>query len=178
MSNLNLAVLHGRLTKEIELKKTQSGHSVCSFNLAVNRRKQPGEESPKADFIPCTAWNGQADFLSNYCHKGDLIGVNGRLKTSSYQNQSGQNVWKMEVICDGIELLNHVSRAEKQPGEVSENHNDQPLDAEMSAQAEKRKQAENDPYGGNNLLDAPKKYRFPSQKETDLGQMIDDDLPF
>ena len=69
---INRVVLVGRLTKDPELRKTQSGTSVVSFSLAVNRRVQtPGQ--PDADFINCVAWNRLADLMCQYLHRGSLI---------------------------------------------------------------------------------------------------------
>lgn len=98
---MNRTELIGRITKDIELRKTQSGKSVTSFTLAVNK---PVKDST-ADFIPCMAWDKTAEFLSNYVHKGDQIGVEGRINTRSYKNQQGQTIYVTEVIADRVELL-------------------------------------------------------------------------
>ena len=71
---INRVILVGRLTRDPELRKTQSGASVVSYTIAVNRRVQtPGQ--PDADFINCVAWNKTADLMAQYLHKGSLIGV-------------------------------------------------------------------------------------------------------
>ena len=84
---INNVVLVGRLTKDIELRKTQSGLSVASFTVACDRRlsqEQKNNNEQSADFISCVAWRGSADFLGNYAHKGDTVGVEGRIQTRSY----------------------------------------------------------------------------------------------
>ena len=101
---INKVVLIGRLTKDPELRTTQSGTSVCSFNLAVNRRVQtPGQ--PDSDFINCVAWGKSADNMTTYLHKGSLIGVEGRIQTRSYDNQQGQRVYVTEVQCESVQFL-------------------------------------------------------------------------
>ena len=81
---INSVVLVGRLTKDVELRKTQSGLSVASFTVACDRRlsqAQKNNNEQSADFINCVAWRGSADFLGNYAHKGDTVGVEGRIQT-------------------------------------------------------------------------------------------------
>lgn len=101
---INRVILVGRLTRDPELRKTQSGASVVSYTIAVNRRVQtPGQ--PDADFINCVAWNKTADLMAQYLHKGSLIGVEGRIQTRSYDNQQGQRVYVTEVITDSVQFL-------------------------------------------------------------------------
>lgn len=101
---MNRVALIGRLTKDPELRKTQSGTSVCSFNLAVNRKIQQ-QGQPDADFINCVAWNKTADLMAQYLHKGSLIGVEGRIQTRSYDNQQGQRVYVTEIFTESIQFL-------------------------------------------------------------------------
>lgn len=113
---INSVVLVGRLTKDIELRKTQSGLSVASFTIACDRRlsqeqKNNGEQS--ADFISCVAWRGSADFLSSYAHKGDTVGVEGRLQTRSY-DRDGQRVYVTEVLANSVNLLHSKQTVQSQ----------------------------------------------------------------
>lgn len=101
---INRVVLVGRLTRDPELRKTQNGTSVCSFTMAVNRRMQT-QGQPDADFINCVAWNKLADLMTQYLHKGSLIGLEGRIQTRSYDNQQGQRVYVTEVVADNIQFL-------------------------------------------------------------------------
>lgn len=101
---INKAVLIGRLTRSIEIRKTPSGTSVCDFTLAVNRNKQV-EGQPDADFIGCIAWNKTADLMFQYLHKGSLIAVEGRIQTSSYDNKKGERVYKTHVVVENIQFL-------------------------------------------------------------------------
>lgn len=101
---MNITNLTGRLTKDIELRTTQSGKTVANFTLAVNRRfKSQGQ--PDADFFRCQAWGKTAEVLHQYTHKGSQIGVSGRLQNRSYENQQGQKVEITEVIVESMDLL-------------------------------------------------------------------------
>ena len=97
-------MLTGRVTKDIELKVTPTGKSVCPFSLAVNRKfVQDGER--QADFINCQLWGKSAETLKKYGKKGMLIGVEGRLQTRNYTNQQGQTVYVTEVVADSFTFL-------------------------------------------------------------------------
>lgn len=97
-------MLTGRITKDIELKVTPTGKSVCSFSLAVERKYvQNGEKV--TDFINCQLWGKSAETLEKYGKKGMMIGVEGRLQTRKYTNQQGQTVYVTEVIVDSFTFL-------------------------------------------------------------------------
>lgn len=101
---INNVVLTGRVTKDIELKVTPNGKSVCSFSLAVNRKfVQDGER--QADFINCQLWGKSAETLEKYGKKGMLIGIEGRLQTRNYINQQGQTVYVTEVVAESFTFL-------------------------------------------------------------------------
>lgn len=103
---INRVVLVGRITKDPELRKTQSGISTVSFTVACNRRFQSaGEGQPQADFINCVTWRQSADFLANYVKKGALLGVEGRIQTRSYDDNSGRKVYVTEVLAENVQIL-------------------------------------------------------------------------
>ena len=104
MQDINRVVLIGRLTRDPELRKTQSGTSVCSFTLAVNRR-QNQDGTQDADFINCVAWNKLADNIQLYQKKGNQLGIEGRINTRSYDNQQGQKVYVTEVVAENVQFL-------------------------------------------------------------------------
>ena len=107
---MNRVVLVGRLTKDPVLRKTANGVSVTSFTVACTRRfKQEGQ--PDADFINTVAWNKTADSVSQYTHKGSLVGVEGRIQTRSYDDQSGKRVYVTEVVADSVQFLESKSAA-------------------------------------------------------------------
>lgn len=98
--NLNKVVLAGRLTSDPELKTTQSGVSVTSFTVAVNRRFQREGTEQQADFINCTAWRQNAEFITKYFAKGSSICVTGSIQTRKWQDQNGQNRYSTDVVVD------------------------------------------------------------------------------
>jgi single-strand DNA-binding protein len=90
---MNNIQLMGRVTKDLELKSTTSGKSVCSFDIAVNRKFN----KDITDFIPCTAWDKTAETMCNYVKKGQLIALDGSLYTRKYTDNNGNNRTAYEV---------------------------------------------------------------------------------
>lgn len=97
---MNKVILIGRLTKDSELKYTESEMAVCSFSLAVDREFKKDE----ADFINCKAFNKLAQTISQYTKKGDLIAISGRINTGSYE-KNGEKRYNTDVIVDSIKFL-------------------------------------------------------------------------
>ena len=109
---INRVVLVGRLTKDVEVRKTTTGLSVASFTVACDRRGQKNPDgSSQADFINCTAWRQSADFLGQYARKGAMLGVEGRIQTRSYDDQQGQRRYVTDVVCDNVNLLESKSQS-------------------------------------------------------------------
>ncbi len=106
--NLNKVILAGRLTAEPELKTTQSGISVTSFSIAVNRRFSKDEQK-QTDFINIVAWRQQAEFVSRYFHKGSSICIVGSLQTRSWTDQNGQKRYATEVVADEVNFVDSKS---------------------------------------------------------------------
>lgn len=82
---MNKVILMGRMVRDPELKRTNSGTAVCTFTVAVNRQKK---DDP-ADFIPCTVWQDTAEFVSKYFSKGQMIAVVGRWQVRTYTDKNG-----------------------------------------------------------------------------------------
>lgn len=101
---MNKVILVGRLTKEPELRATQSGVSVCSFSVACDRRFVKQGEERKADFINCIAWRQTGEFVSTYFHKGHRIALEGSLQTRDYTDSEGKKRYVSEVIVDSVEF--------------------------------------------------------------------------
>ena len=105
---INRVILVGRLTKDVEARKTQSNLTVASFTIACDRRfsRSQGDQSQQtADFINCVAWRQTAEFLAQYAKKGNLLGVEGRIQTRNYTGTDGKKVYVTEVVCDNVQLL-------------------------------------------------------------------------
>lgn len=110
MNRVNIA---GRLTRDIELRKTQSNLSVAGFTLAVDNPFAKDERN-KAFFIDCTAWKQSAEFLAKYAKKGSFVLVDGSLQTRTY-DKDGRTVKVTEVLCDHVELAPQQRREEGHP---------------------------------------------------------------
>lgn len=102
---INRVVLTGRLTRDPELKNTQSGLAVSTFTLAVNRQYTNSQGERGADFISCVIWRKAAENFCNFTSKGSLVGIDGRIQTRTYDGQNGQKVYVTEVVVDSFSLL-------------------------------------------------------------------------
>ncbi len=164
---INRVVLVGRLTKDVEVRKTQTGLSVASFTVACDRRvsRQDGSQQ-SADFINCVAWRQSADFLGQYARKGAMVGAEGRISTRSYDRQDGTKAYVTEVVCDNVNLLESKSQS-----------------AARAAQSESNNY--NSGYGFDNNYQQPSYQPQPSAPAVDDGysngsslDISNDDLPF
>ena len=98
---MNKVILMGRLTRDPEMRQTPNGVAVCSFSIAVNRRfAKEGQQN--ADFINCTAWRQQAEFICKYFSKGAMIAVVGNLQSRSWENQEGKRQYSTDVVVDEV----------------------------------------------------------------------------
>ena len=98
---MNKVILMGRLTRDPEMRQTPNGVAVCSFSIAVNRRfAKDGQQN--ADFINCTAWRQQAEFICKYFQKGAMIAVVGNLQSRSWENQEGKRQYSTDVVVDEV----------------------------------------------------------------------------
>jgi len=102
---MNRAILVGNLTRDPEVRVLNSGVSVCSFTVAVNRRftNQNGER--EADFIPVVVWRQQAENCSRYLRRGSKVAVCGTIQTRSYDAQDGSKRYVTEVVADEVQFL-------------------------------------------------------------------------
>ena len=102
---INNVVLVGRLTRDPEFRYTPSNVAVATFSLAVNRNFKNQAGDREADFINCMIWRKPAELLSEWCKKGNLVGITGRIQTRSYDNQQGQRVYVTEVVAESFQTL-------------------------------------------------------------------------
>ena len=99
---LNKIILMGRLTRDPELRKTQSGIAVASFTLAVDRDYKPQDGERETDFIDIVAWRGTGEFVSKYFTKGRMAVVEGRLQVRDWTDKDGAKRRSTEVIADSV----------------------------------------------------------------------------
>lgn len=99
---LNRVVLMGRMVADPELKTTNTGVSVCSFRIAVDRNYVKNGEQRQTDFFDIVAWRSSAEFVCKHFAKGSLIAVDGQLQSRNYQTKDGQNRTAIEVVAENI----------------------------------------------------------------------------
>ena len=102
---MNKVILIGNLTADPKMRQTQSGISMCSFSLAVNRRFSNAQGVREADFINIVTWRQTADLCSRFLTKGRKCAVVGSLQTRSYDAQDGTKRYITEVVADEVEFL-------------------------------------------------------------------------
>lgn len=104
---MNEVVLIGRLTRDPEIRYTQSQMAICNFTLAVDRpySKSRQDNAPTADFIRITVFDRQAENCNQYLSKGNQAAVQGRIQTGSYKNKNGDTVYTTDVVAGRVEFL-------------------------------------------------------------------------
>ncbi len=170
---LNRVILMGRLVSDPELKTTNSGLSVTSFRIAVDRNYVKSGEERKADFIDIVCWRGTAEFVCRFFGKGSMIALEGQLQTRTYQAKDGTNRYVVEVVADNVSFT----------GERRDNNNG----------GYGQQQYGGNSYGSQQTYSAPAQQSYQqapaysqqpqtsyqSGTNTDFQDMpLDDDLPF
>ena len=120
---INNVVLTGRLTKDIDLKYTQSGTAVGSFSVAVERKFKNAQGERETDFINCVIWRKSAENFAKFAGKGSLVGLEGNIQTRNYENNQGQRVYVTEVVVDNFSLLESKKDREQNNGGYQNNAN-------------------------------------------------------
>lgn len=116
MSDVNIAVLVGRLTRDAELKYTNSGSSVCRFSIAINRRKKQGEQwIDEPHFFEVDYWGKGAEAISQYLTKGKQVAVEGELRQDRWE-QDGQARSKVIISANNVQLLGSPGQGQGAPG--------------------------------------------------------------
>lgn len=159
---INRVILCGRLTKDVEIRKTTSGKTVIAYTLAVERDKE------HTDFINCVAWNKLAELMSQYTHKGDMVAIEGKLNTRSYDNRYGSKTYITEVVADSVQFLSYKKSTEQQNQMPNTNTYSQP------------QQAQNQPQRGytqQSLTQQAEQQAYYSNSNDSL-DINSDDLPF
>ncbi len=106
---LNSAILVGRLVNDPELYETETGRKVTRITLAIPRSYKNINGEYDTDFIGCKLWQGVAQSTTEYCKKGDLVGIKGRIQTSSYETEEGAKSFT-EVVAEKITFLSSKNK--------------------------------------------------------------------
>lgn len=107
---LNQVVLVGRLTDDVEVNIMENGKKVSNLILAVQRTFKNSDGIYETDFIKCSLWNGVAASTSEYCHKGDIVGIKGRLQVTPYEDKNGDKKYSTEVIAEKVTFLSSKAK--------------------------------------------------------------------
>ena len=102
---LNQVIIVGRLVAKPIVEENENGRKVSEITLAVQRSYKNAEGVYETDFIKCTLWNGIAENTAEYCDKGDLVGVKGRLETSVYEKENGEKYRITSVVAEKVSFL-------------------------------------------------------------------------
>ena len=138
---VNQIVLVGRIAKAPEVKTSESGRKYASLTLAVPRNYKNINGEYDTDFLDCTLWTGIAENTAEYCKKGDVIGVRGRLQSRIIEKEDGTKFKKMEIIADKVTFLStgKVSDKEEEDNIVSEEMNGESDDKVQKMKENKNK---------------------------------------
>lgn len=107
---INQVILVGRLTRDPEIRYTQDGRAVANITLAVTRNFKNASGEVEADFVNCTLWRKTAENTANFCKKGSVIGITGKIQTRNYENGNGKRVYVTEVIAESVKFLSGKAR--------------------------------------------------------------------
>lgn len=117
---LNQVVLVGRLTDDVEVIKTEKDKKVANITLAIQRPFKNEEGVYEADFIKCTLWNSIAENTTQYCHKGDVVGVKGRIQMDHYEDKEGNQKTSFQVIAEKVTFLSSRSEHDQDKNDDSQ----------------------------------------------------------
>ncbi len=174
---MNKALLTGRITKDPEIRYTSNGTANLLFTLAVDSTQRDANGNRQAFFISCVAWGQQADFMSRYVRKGNMLAITGRIQTRSYQDQGGQTHYVTEVVVESVENLTprDPNQVQQQPQQTY----GQPAGGFQQPQANPYQGYNNPSYGQpqqpaynqqpNGSTEAPKSFNV---------NVDDEDMPF
>ena len=123
---LNKGILMGRLTRDPELRHTQSGTAVCSFTLAIDRDRKDANGEKQTDFIDCVAWNKQAEFVAQWFSKGMMAIVVGRIQSRKWQDQNGNNRTAIEINCEDVSFGETKKNRDSNSGRQNSDFADMP----------------------------------------------------
>ena len=136
-SDLNRVTLIGRLTRDPELRYTQSGTAVAGFSLANNKTyATSGERKDHVSYIDCVAWSKLGEIITEYCKKGHRIAVDGRLQQRRWDDSNGKKQTKLEVIVENFQFLTEKGQSDEpqhkdsKPDKENNNSDGNPFDPE------------------------------------------------
>ena len=165
---MNKVLLTGRITKDPEIRYTQNGLANLLFTIAVDRQVRDASGNRQADFVSCVAWGQQADFMSRYVKKGNMLAITGRIQVRNYQGQDNQTHYVTEVVVESVENLSPRDQATQ--GQMNQGYQGQ----------QNFQQPQQNPYQGYNNPQygmSQQQNDTSNQKSFDVN-VDDEELPF
>ena len=114
---MNGVTLVGRITADPEIKELNDVTKRTTITVAVQRNYKNADGEYETDFIKCVLWNGVAEATSNYCHKGDIVGIKGRLQTRYYETENKEKKYVQEVLTEKITFISSIDKNKNDRGE-------------------------------------------------------------
>lgn len=111
---LNQIVLVGRIVANPEIEKSEEGKGRSQITLAVPRSYKNADGEYDTDFVDCVLWGGIAENVTEYCKKGDLVGIKGRVQTNTYENKDGEKKKNMQVVAEKVTFLSSSRNKENE----------------------------------------------------------------
>lgn len=159
---MNKVYLIGNLTRDPELRSTQSGVPVCNFSIAVNRRFKDSQGNQETDFFNIVAWRQLAELCSRYLAKGRKVAVSGSIQTRSYEAQDGSKRTAWDIVADEVEFLSAAHGNDQEDAYVRQ----------------ERTAIQNEPASMNLQTVVNKQPPTFSPADSGYTQVDDDELPF
>lgn len=123
MSASNGVHIMGRITRDLELRHTQSGTAVCQFCVAVTRSFKDANGEYQSDFIDCVAWRNSAEFITKYFSKGAMIALDGELQTRNYTDKDGNKRKATELLVSSAAFTGEKREAASKPTPTEDDYN-------------------------------------------------------
>lgn len=122
MSASNGVHIMGRITRDLELRHTQSGTAVCQFCVAVTRSFKDANGEYQSDFIDCVAWRNSAEFIAKYFSKGAMIALDGELQTRNYTDKDGNKRKATELLVSSAAFTGEKREAAAKPAPTEDDY--------------------------------------------------------
>lgn len=145
---MNTVSLIGNLTRDIELRYSQSGTAFASGTIAVRRNFSNAQGEYESDFIGIKAFGKTAELLANHFKKGSKLGANGRIQTGRYENQQGQTIYTTDVVIDNITFIEPKNNGTGVSNNQTNNYTQSNQNATQGTTG-----GNNDPFGGSTIDD-------------------------
>jgi len=173
MANVNKVILIGNLTRDPELRYTPSGTAVAQFGLAINRKYKGknGEMQEEVCFVDMEAWARSAEIISEYCHRGDPLYVEGRLQYDTWEGRDGQKRSRLRVVAENFQFLS-TRRGDSGAGPSEGGQESRPRSSRPPARPDRRP----GPPPANEQ--PPPAEAEPPPADDDAGFQVNDDIPF